>query len=333
MFLVLNYRVSDQSENYTAYEHALNVFRTAEKGSILFMNGDNYIFPVTYGRLVERMREDVTLYDRHNILFKMPGAAQGIEAHSTMWEEKRNETEKKIIAENWEKPIHYAVFGPYAIDLAVSHELIPEGFLHRVFRKGDEISPNHVDTVWKYYSTESFYRSFERDFMNREICAYYFFSWGKELILSGRTSAGFQNLRLAREIGHNDKLIHSEMAIFLTDHGFFEEAHLSLERALLYHEDLSGVHNNWGYYYHKIGDSEKAVESFRKAVQLRPDRFFFFNNLGFALYEVGQRQESRAALEKSLSLHQNQPGIRKFMDESFGDRALNRNNTPQIGLP
>src|SRR5512136_118057 len=72
MFLVVNYRVSDQSENTTAYEHALNIFRTAEKDAILFMNGDNYVFPVTYGRLVERMREGVTLYDRHDILFKMP---------------------------------------------------------------------------------------------------------------------------------------------------------------------------------------------------------------------------------------------------------------------
>jgi hypothetical protein len=333
MFLVLNYRVSDQSENYTAYEHALNVFRTTDKDSILFMNGDNYIFPVTYGRIVERMREDAILYDRNNILFKMPGAVQGIEARSTLWEEKRNDTEKKIIAGNLKKTIYYAVFGPYAIDLPVSHELIPEGLLYRVFRKGESITSDNVNAAWKYYSTESFYGRFERDFMNREICAYYFFSWGKELILSGRTSVGVRNLRLAREIGYNDNVIHSDMGIFFTDHGFFEEARLSLERALLYHEDLSGVYNNWGYYYHKIGDPEKAVESFRKAVQLRPDRFFLFNNLGFALHEVGQRQESLAVLEKSLSLHPNQPGIRKFIEESLGEDAPHTNHEKQVGTP
>src|SRR5512136_927551 len=44
VFLVLNYGVSDQSENTTAYEHALNIFRTTDSGAVLLMNGDNYLF-------------------------------------------------------------------------------------------------------------------------------------------------------------------------------------------------------------------------------------------------------------------------------------------------
>ncbi len=323
VFLVLNYRVSDQSENTTAYEHALNIFRTAERNAILFMNGDNYIFPVTYGRWVERMREDVTLYDRHNILFKMPGAALGIEARSVPWEQKRNEMEKQIIAENPGRAVYYAVFGPYAVDLPPSNELTPDGVLYRVARKEGDSRGKTFSVAWKYYSTESFYGSFERDFMNREVCAYFFFDRGKDLMLSGQKSAGLQNLRLAREIGYNDNVIHSDMGIFFTDHGFFEEARLSLERALLYHEDLSGVHNNWGYYYNKIGEHQHAVTSFQKAVELKPDRFFLLNNLGFALFETGQKQEAAAAFEKSLSLHQDQPGIRKFMEENLMKNGKN----------
>jgi Flp pilus assembly protein TadD len=148
--------------------------------------------------------------------------------------------------------------------------------------------------------------------------------------VSGRRSAGLQNLRLAREIGYNDNVIHSDMGVFLADHGFFEEARISLEMALLYHEDLSGVYNNWGYYYQKIGDQEKAGEALRKAVQLRPDRFVFWNNLGFALYEMGQKRESLAALEKSLSLFENQPGIRKFIEENLTKDVEKRGKTPGL---
>jgi tetratricopeptide (TPR) repeat protein len=297
------------------------------------MNGDNYIFPVTYGRIVERMREDVRIFDRNNILFKVPGAAQGIEARSVMWEERRNETEKKLIVENPERAIYYAVFGPYAVDLPPSHELIPEGILYRVYRKESDSPLKTFRMVWKYYSTESFHGNFERDFMNREVCAYFFFDRGQELMLSGQRSAGLQNLRLAREIGYNDNVIHSDMGVFFADNGFFEEARQSLEKALLYHEDLSGVYNNWGYYYDKIGEHEKAVASFRKAVELRPDRFFLFNNLGFALFETGQKQESVAAFEKSLSLHQNQPGIRKFMEENLMTDGKDQGHTPRAGGP
>jgi tetratricopeptide (TPR) repeat protein len=333
MFVVLNYRVSDQSENYTAYEHALNIFRTADSGAVLLMNGDNYIFPVTYGRIVERMREDVTLYDRNNILFKMPGAARGIEARSVRWEEKRNQIEKNLIGQNPERNIYYAVFGPYAVDLPPSCELIPEGVLYSVFRKEHDSPPKTFRMVWKYYSTESFYGNFERDFMNREVCAYFFFDRGQELLLSGQRSAGLQNLRLAREIGYNDNVIHSDMGVFFADHGFFEEARLSLEKALLYHEDLSGVYNNWGYYYDKIGEHEKAVASFRKAVELRPDRFFLFNNLGFALVETGKMEEAAAAFKESLSLHQDQPGVRKFMKDNLMKDGKDHEQTPRTGVP
>jgi tetratricopeptide (TPR) repeat protein len=331
VFLVLNYRVSDQSENSTAYEHALNIFRTAEEDAVLFMNGDNYVFPVTYGRLVERMREGVTLYDRYDILFKMPGAGQGVEPRSVTWEEKRNEAEKKIISDNPDKAVYYAVFGPYAVDLLPSKELIPEGVLHRMSSRETGVQPEHFNAVWKYYATESFYKSFQRDFMNREICAYFFFDRGKDLMLSGQRSAGLQNLRLAREIGYNDNVIHLDMGVFLTDHGFFEEARLSLEKALQYHEDLSGVYNNWGYYYHKIGNHGEAVASFRRAVELKPDRFFLLNNLGFALFETGQKQESKAVFEKSLSLHREQPGIRKFIEENLTKDGKDREPAPRSG--
>jgi len=330
VFLMLNYGVSDQSENTTAYEHALNILRTAEEESILFMNGDNYVFPVAYARLVERMREDVRLYDRHNILFKIPEVAQGNAVDRASWEEKRNEGERRIIAENPDKSIFYGVFGPYAVDLMPSQRMIPEGVLHRLQRSGEGPRADPMNTLWKYYATESFYESFQRDFMNREICAYFFFNRGRDLIVSGRRSAGLQNLRLAREIGYNDNVIHSDMGVFLADHGFFEEARISLEMALLYHEDLSGVYNNWGYYYQKIGDQEKAGEALRKAVQLRPDRFVFWNNLGFALYEMGQKRESLAALEKSLSLFENQPGIRKFIEENLTKDVEKRGKTPGL---
>ncbi len=190
MFLVLNYRVSDQSENYTAYEHALNVFRTADHGAVLFMNGDNYIFPVTYGRIVERMREDVTLYDRNNILFKMPERCRNWKPAALSGRRKETRRKKRSSHGNLKKDhLLCRVWSCMPSTMPVSHELIPEGLLHRVFRKGETIHSDTVNPVWKYYSTESFYGRFERDFMNREICAYFFFSRGKTLVLSGRRSA------------------------------------------------------------------------------------------------------------------------------------------------
>jgi len=315
MFLLLNFGVSDQSRNYTAYEHALNIFRTTENRPVLFINGDNHLFPVIYAHLVERMREDAVIYDRLNLIFKMPQTGKSIAPRTMAWEEERNSREKAMITATTRNPVYYAVFGPYAVDMPDAYRLIQKGILHQVVKEGEEVDGQGLRSVWSTYATESVYEPFEKDFMNREVRASFFFERGKALVLSGQTSAGLTQMKLAREMGYNDNVIHSEMAVFLTDHGFFEEARLSLGKALLYHEDLSGVYNNWGYYYHKIGNYEEAVSSFRKAVDLKPDRYGFLNNLGYALFEAGHKEESSRVFGKSLSLKENQPEVRKFMKE------------------
>ncbi len=202
--------------------------------------------------------------------------------------------------------------GPGSIDMPDGCTLVPYGTLYMASREGASFHPM-AGNIWGYYSTESFSDKFERDYMNREMSSYFHFFRGMAFILSGEPSVGLKYMKLASEVGYNDELIHSDMGVFFTDHGFFEEAHLSLERALLYHEDLSGIHNNWGYYYHKIGDPEKAVMSFRKAVDLKPERYVFLNNLAFALFEAGNKEEASRVFERSLSLKENQPEVRKFM--------------------
>lgn len=56
--------------------------------------------------------------------------------------------------------------------------------------------------------------------MNREVSAYFFSSLGKHLILSGHPSFGLKDLKAASEMGYDDELIHSDMAVFLTNRGF-----------------------------------------------------------------------------------------------------------------
>jgi tetratricopeptide (TPR) repeat protein len=312
--LLLNFSLCDQSHNYTAYEQTVNIFRTMDNGNVLFVNGDNYVFPVTYGCIVERMGEHVAVYDRLSLIFKMPDVQFHSGPRAGSWEEKRNRVEKRILEEKGCEGVFYAIFGPGSIDMPDGCTLVPYGTLYMASRVGSRFHPT-AGNIWHYYSTESFSDKLERDYMNREMSAYFHFFRGMDFLVSGEPSVGLKYMKLASEVGYNDELLHSDMGVFFSDHGFFEEAHLSLERALLYHEDLSGVYNNWGYYYHKIGDPEKAVMSFRKAVDLKPERYVFLNNLAFALFEAGNKEESSRVFERSLSLKENQPEVRKFMKE------------------
>jgi hypothetical protein len=317
LLLFLNFGICNQSRNYTAYEQAVNVFRTTGFGDILFVNGDNFVFPVAYARIAERMREDVTLYDRLDIIFRMPSLFYQRRPRTMARDEDRNQTEKSIIEQAENRQVYYGVFGPYSIEMPEKNILIPYGVIHRVTKEGAQSEFSQRGKVWKYYSTESFLESFEKDFMNREMFAFYHFSHGMYLVLSGHPEKGLRSLRLAAEIGYNDTLIHSEMAVFFTDQGFLEEARQALEKAMVHNEDLSGVYNNWGYYYHRKGDYQQAAASFEKAAELKPDRFAYYNNLGYAFYELGDRKASEQAFRKSLAIHGNQPDVEKFMKENI----------------
>jgi type IV pilus assembly protein PilF len=103
------------------------------------------------------------------------------------------------------------------------------------------------------------------------------------------------------------------MAVFLTDRSFFEQARLELEKALTYSEDLSGVYNNWGYYYHKLGNYDEAAVWYAKAIELCPDNQGYYNNLGLALYHGGKKSEAQFAFQKSLDMAPDQPKLKRFL--------------------
>lgn len=315
--LLFNFGLCNQGRNYLAYDHALNIFRTLGHGSILFIDGDNNIFPVTYGRVVERMREDVTLYDRYNLFFRMPYLGEDRETFSFHgnWNAIRAILEKKIIEKTVKQGVYFAVFDPNIVSVPKAYFRVPFGILSQVFRDASDFDRQSAEKVWDYYATESFQEDFERDYLNRQLCAYFYFRRGIYFIENGKTDIGFRYTKRASIMGYDDRMIHSDIAVFLSDHGFHEEAREELEKAQRYYEELSGVHNNWGYYYYNLRDYDRAIRSFRKAIALNPGKPSYRNNLGFSLYEAGRREEAGLAFRKSLSIREDQPAIKRFMEE------------------
>jgi len=310
--VLTNFGFCDQRRNYTAYEHDVNIFRTANYGSTVFLDGDNNIFPVAYGRIVEGMGEGVTLYDRHNIIFKWSQGRHYFDIEGTS-DGFKSMVLEKIVEQGRKRGVYFAVFNPYAVSIPVDFHLRPYGLLRKLLPDKGPKGAGDDANIRDYYSTKSFYDNFERDYMSREVCSFYFFRKGESLWLSDHVAEGLQKFKIASLVGYNDTSIHSEIGLFLTDRGFLNEARNELEKALVYHDDLSGSHNNWGYYYHKTGDYQKAIASFRKALQLKPNNYTYHNNLGVNLYKAGRKKEALLTFKKSLSIKDDQPKIKEYM--------------------
>ncbi|MEO0248351.1 MAG: tetratricopeptide repeat protein, partial [candidate division WOR-3 bacterium] len=310
--LVTNFGLCDQSRNYTAHEHAVNLFRTVSHGSTLFLDGDNNVFPAAYGRIVEGMGDGITLYDRHNIIFRWRLPTYPFVFAGT-WDELESTVIREILHSESGKGVYFAAMNPFAVSLPQEYRLAPCGILRKVVPAQREEGCS--DDIWNYYCTESYHDSFHRDYMNREVASQFYFRKGQSLWLSGRRNEAMLLLNLASRIGYNDTSIHSDLGVFFTDQGMFEEARKELEMALIYYDDLSGIYNNWGYFWHKKGDPSAAIDWFKKAIDLSPRNTAYHNNLGFVLYQLGREAEARQRFETSLSIHGRQPHIKDFMVE------------------
>jgi len=324
IFLFFNYSLSNQRRNYTAYEQAVNIFRTTGYRDILFVHGDNNVFPMAYARIVEKMREDVEIYDRLNLIFRLPNPASRCRVKGKSWEGRRAEIEHQIIENKGDRSVFYAVFVPKNIDVPAPYHLVPFGLMNKVARKGEAQEIDQFHQVWRYYSIESFNGDFQRDFMTREVAAFFHFNHAKLFFTLGQHPMGLKYIERASRVGYNDDLIHSEMAIFLIDRGLFEEGRKELEKALFFHADLSGIHNNWGYYYHKIGDYNEAISSFQKAIALNPSNYGYHKHLGFSLFEAGKNKAAYRALQDSLAIKPNQPDVRDFIKKYGLNHALGK---------
>jgi tetratricopeptide (TPR) repeat protein len=316
IFLFMNYGLCNQSRNYTAYEHAINIFRTMRNGNILFLEGDNNFFPVVYGRIVERMREDLILFDRHDIIYKLPYLGEKRGQFTNDWRGFRALLEESLILKMEATDVNYAVFDHDSIILPAEYTFVPQGMLFRVVKNEELTKPYKMRNLWKYYSTESFYDHFERDYHHRQIVAFFYFRQGQYLYMAENPKQGFKYFRKASEVGYNDTGIHSALANFYSDHGLFEEARLELEKTLVYHTNMGVVHNNWGVYHYKRRAYEDAIKSFQKAIRLNPKSFRFYKNLGHSMYESGRREEAVQAFEASFAINENQPELEKFMREN-----------------
>jgi hypothetical protein len=141
IFLVSNYKICDQSRNYIAYEHALNNFRTINNGGILIIGADNNLFPITYTRIIERMREDVTLYDTYNLLFRKPYTADSEEP--LILDEEGDDSMTvlsiKVIEGNISRGLYFSLLNPRIINMPYGYGLIPYGILSLVVNDQIEV--------------------------------------------------------------------------------------------------------------------------------------------------------------------------------------------------
>ncbi len=311
VLMATNLYQSDQHMNYTAYEYGTNILRSPPAHATLLLGGDNIIFPVTYLKLVENARPDLTIYDRENLFFKMPFLYKDGPTFFGKWEELRRIIEAELAQTR--EYLYIAVFSEKVLSDR-EFDLVPCGLSYRAVVP-DKLSAILRDEInpWPYYMTETFNGSFSRDYMNRSVTGYFFLKMGRDLMLAEKKSLGLKMLKGASSIAYNDQILHRDLAAFHIDMGMYEEALAELKISSVIATDAGMLHNSWGYYYKKVGEIAKAIEAFQKAIGATPNDPDKYNNLGLTYLEANKPKLAKDAFVKSLSLDPKQPKLISFM--------------------
>jgi tetratricopeptide (TPR) repeat protein len=313
--LYFNYDLSAQSKNYTGYEWATNILRTAGRRTTLFMEGDNIFFPILYLRVAERSREDLRLYNRQNIVFKMPYLGESGRTFHGSWIDFRALLEKEIVERSKAEGVFYAVFEANTIRMPGKYQLVPRGLVYQVVEREKLKNPYKVENVWKYYGRQSFFDDFARDYLNREASAHFLLKLGEYCFMLGDKADGYKYLELASTIGYDDRGIHALIASSLAHESYFKEAREEVIMNARYQTDASAVQNTWGCYYYDMGVYNQAAVAFRKATHLRPKEALYHKNLAMALIKANEPGEAALHIQKSLELNRDQPDLTKVIDE------------------
>jgi Flp pilus assembly protein TadD len=161
-----------------------------------------------------------------------------------------------------------------------------------VVRKKDLLKPYRMTNLWRYYAEESFYGDFYRDFMTRQINGHFRLAYAKHLFASGKIEAGQRVVAEASEIAFDDYGVHLAASTILIDENLLDAARSELEKASLYRGNDAIINNDWGCYYFKRGDPDRAVEFFGKAIKIGGPRPVFEKNLKLALDKAGRKTEA-----------------------------------------
>jgi TolB-like protein/DNA-binding winged helix-turn-helix (wHTH) protein/Flp pilus assembly protein TadD len=122
------------------------------------------------------------------------------------------------------------------------------------------------------------------------------------MLTQGRIEAGFEQLRIARELEPTSPVLNAIEASFLIDAGHLASARLRLGRAFDFAPNLWISHVALGLLQFAEAQPEQGIASFRRAVELADATMRPKGVLAFHLAKVGRADEARAILGELLAL-------------------------------
>jgi tetratricopeptide (TPR) repeat protein len=265
----LQFKANNSRRNFLSYDFGNNIIRTLEPGSFYMPEGDFYVLPFIYGRVVERRAGDIKYLNVYSLQFQW-----GIDDFARKYgsaELKPDELAAnavkivdrfapscRIYFSGYEKPLELAR-GGYSERV--------DGILYRMAKKEEHISPR----VFELYSYRGAYDA-QADY--------------------DRLLAGIYGGSLAAKAGEDYAA------------GDYRAAAALYERALLLPMAASkpDAYYNLSLCYRFLLDKDREIFCLKKTIELRPDFWPAYEQVGMLYYADRLLPQARDMFERAVKL-------------------------------
>lgn len=312
--LLSNYSENNLSKNYISYDYGINILRTIEEKSILFVSGDNATFIIAYLQMVEKRGRNIIAYDESGTVFKniygndvynLPKKEHNIRIESV---------QRKIISESREQ-VFYVLGSKIQNMSGILAE--PYGILYKI---KETLQKKNFEDIYEKRGLND--NSIYKDYLTRDIIAQYHILSGEEFYLNKEKDKAIKEFEIAETVGYDIETIQSVLSDIYLKYGLVE---LALKKSLRETDsnfDSAQSHNNLGNAYLSKGMIEQAIVEYKKALEINPKFAETYNNLGLAYLEKGVLENAIGSFRKAIDL---QPQNSKFLN-NLGITYMRDNN-------
>lgn len=288
--LLLHFQSNNWSRNSVAYDHAYNILKTLDPNSILIADKNNWLFPLLYLSKVERMRPDVTIYDRTGNLFEKIYIFNSATVQSSdQLETARVQVEKNLIKEFPNRPIYYAAdknFENYP------HEVTQEGILY----KDNRFNPKGISFEKEYNNILRVGKNSYNDFDTAYMTSYYYFRYADQLLTNHDVNQAIQKLEKAKEIGSDNSLVLTNVATYFGELGKIDEAIDIYQNIIAQNSANDVVRYNLALLLEGKDRKEEAISEYKKVLELNPKHLQ-------AMYHLTLLLEQNKKYKEALDLY------------------------------
>lgn len=249
--------------NMVAYDHAVGALNAMDQNATLFIDKNDWLFPILYATKVERIRPDITLIDRTGNLFENVynlsetpvRSPEELEAH-------RKSIDDRII-EAKQGSYYYAADKDFE---SFGYDVAQEGILY----KHRSVPTRQIEFSTEYKPIMSIENIPWRDDDLKYIIAYYHMRYADQLLAENKKDEAVRELETALSLASDTYLTLNQLGTYFGMMEQYERAEQIYRKALAINPGSGTATRNLGITLALLDRKDEALDVLLHAAEIDP---------------------------------------------------------------